>query len=294
MNTNIQKYIAFIETVDLGSFTKAADKLNYSQSGISRMINDLEKEWNVSLIERNNSGLTLTSDGKFLYSYIKNLDNSYLKLASAVDNLNGLQSGTIRIGTFSSVATHWLPKIITAFKKDYPKIDFELLLGDYHEIENWISTGRVDLGFVKSPTLDKFDTIEIESDPLMAILPQNHPTKHLETFPIEDFDNSNFILLDKNGNSDISNFLSKNNIHPNINFITWDDYAIMSMVENNLGISILPKLILQRNPYNILVKPLSIPFDRKIILAMKNKQTLSLASKKFLNYLTYRSKKEDL
>jgi len=63
MNANIQKYLAFIKTVECGSFTKAAELLNYTQSAVSRMINDLEKEWNVSLLERGRAGVRLTSDG---------------------------------------------------------------------------------------------------------------------------------------------------------------------------------------------------------------------------------------
>jgi len=290
LDTNLQKYIAFVETIELGSFTKAAKKLNYSQSGISRMIADLEKEWNISLLDRNKSGLSLTSDGKFLYSYIKNLNNDYQKLMSAVDELNGLQSGTIRIGTFSSVATHWLPKIIAAFKKDYPKIEFELLLGDYHEIEEWITNGRVDLGFIRTPNSKNFDTIPLEQDPLMVILPEDSPFKDYTEFPTDKLNDMKFILLDKNRNSLLIDYFEENNIHPDIQFTTWDDYAIMSMVENGLGISILPKLILQKCSYKILAKPLSKPLNRQISVAMKNRQTMSLASQKLLDYLTYRAK----
>ena len=71
MDTNVQKYMAFIKTVELGSFTKAAEILNYSQSGISRMISDLEKEWNVSLLERGRAGVSLTSDGLRILPYVK-------------------------------------------------------------------------------------------------------------------------------------------------------------------------------------------------------------------------------
>lgn len=60
MDMNIQKYMAFAKTVEYGSFTKAAEVLNYSQSGISRMINNLEKEWSVSLLERGRAGVRLT------------------------------------------------------------------------------------------------------------------------------------------------------------------------------------------------------------------------------------------
>lgn len=145
---NIQKYMSFVKTVEYGSFTKAAEILNYSQSGISRMIADLEKEWNIVLLERSKGGVKLTSDGLRLLPYTKNLVKEYEKLQMQVDELNGLRSGLIRIGTFSSVATHWLPNIIREFQRDYPHIDYELLLGDYTEIEEWILEGRVDCGFL--------------------------------------------------------------------------------------------------------------------------------------------------
>ena len=135
MNGNILKYFAFIKTVECGSFTKAAQVLNYSQSGISRMIGDLEKEWKITLLERSRGGLCLTSDGLRVLPLARTLCADYEKLQSQVSDLNGLRSGMIRIGTFSSVATHWLPNIIRQFQKDYPNIDYELLLGDYAEIE---------------------------------------------------------------------------------------------------------------------------------------------------------------
>ena len=162
MDMNIQKYMAFVKTVEYGSFTKAAEILNYSQSGISRMINDLEKEWKVVLLERGKSGVKLTSDGMKLLPYAKNVCMEYEKLQMEVDELNGLQSGLIRIGTFSSVATHWLPNIIKEFQKTYPGIDYELLLGDYTEIEEWISEGRVDCGFLRLPTCSDFETVFLE------------------------------------------------------------------------------------------------------------------------------------
>lgn len=147
MDTNIQKYMAFVKTIEYGSFTKAAEILNYSQSGISRMISDLEKEWNISLLERSKSGVELTSEGLKLLPFIENLCREYEKLEVQVDALKGLESGLIRIGTFSSIATHWLPNIIKKFQQDYPNIEYELLLGNYDEIENWILKDRVDLDF---------------------------------------------------------------------------------------------------------------------------------------------------
>lgn len=288
MDMNIQKYMAFVKTVEYGSFTKAAEILNYSQSGISRMINDLEKEWKVVLLERGKSGVKLTSDGMKLLPYAKSVCMEYEKLQMEVDELNGLQSGLIRIGTFSSVATHWLPNIIKEFQKVYPGIDYELLLGDYTEIEEWISEGRVDCGFLRLPTYSDFETIFLEQDRLLAILPENHALAQLEKVPVAALCVEPFMLLEKGAKTEVSEIFERCNLTPNVHFTTWDDYAIMSMVESGLGISILPELILKRVPYRIVAKELDVPAYRKIGIALRSKKAASLAVKRFLEYLQYR------
>lgn len=281
MDTNIQKYMAFVKTVEYGSFTKAAEILNYSQSGISRMINDLEKEWRIILLERGKSGVRLTSDGMKLLSHAKNVCREYEKLQMEVDELNGLQSGLIRIGTFSSVATHWLPNIIKEFQKAYPNIDYELLLGDYTEIEGWILEGRVDCGFLRLPSYPELETIFLGQDKLLAILPANHPLARLDKVPIASLCEEPFMLLKKGAKTEVSEIFNRCGLTPNVHFTTWDDYAIMSMVESGLGISILPELILKRVPYQIVTKELDVPAYRNIGIALRSRKTASLAVKRF-------------
>ena len=288
MDMNIQKYMAFVKTVEYGSFTKAAEILNYSQSGISRMINDLEKDWKVTLLERGKAGVKLTSDGLRLLPYAKNVCSEYEKLLIQVDEINGLRSGLIRIGTFSSVATHWIPNIIKAFQADYPNIDYELLLGDYTEIEEWIITGRVDCGFIRLPIQHDLETTFLEQDKLLAVLPENHPLSNLEKIPVAALCNEPFMLLEKGAKAEVSEIFERCNLTPNTRFTTWDDYSVMSMVESGLGISILPQLILKRTPYKIVAKELDIPAYRNIGLALRNKKTASSAVKRFLDYLRYR------
>jgi len=287
---NIQKYMAFVKAVEYGSFTKAAEVLNYTQSGISRMINDLETEWGVSLLGRGRAGVSLTSDGLKLLPQLKRICNEHKILMTQIEDLHDMQSGIIRIGTFSSVATHWLPNMIKIFQKDYPKIDFELLLGDYMEIESWILEGRVDFGFLRLPTKAKLETIFLEQDRLLVVISQGHPLASCDKFPINELLNSPFMLLEKGSKSEISEIFEKHNISPQVHFTTWDDYAIMSMVENGLGISILPELILQRIPYQIISKELEVPAFRNIGLAMREQKSLSLAAKRFLEFLQYRKR----
>lgn len=286
---NIQKYRAFLKTVELGSFTKAAQELGYTQSRISHIINELEKEWGVALLERGRSGVSITSDGLKLLPHIKSVCGENELLLTRVDELHNLQTGIIRIGTVSSVATHWLPNIIRAFQADYPKIEFELLLGDYTEIERWILDGRVDCGFLRLPAADHLDSLFIEQDRLLAVLPEGHPLAERDVFPLGALERYPFMLLEKGAQAEISAIFAQHKLTPNVMFTTWDDYAVMSMVEKGLGISILPELILKRIPYRIVAKELEVPAYRKIGVAMKDRRALPVAVTRFLEYLDHRS-----
>lgn len=288
MDKNILKYMAFVQTAESGSFTNAAKLLNYSQSGISRMIGDLEAQWDVSLLDRSKLGVKLTSEGSILLPYAKDIVDSYENLKMEVNDIKGLKSGTIKIGTFSSAATHWLPNIIKNFQKDYPNIKYELLVGDYNEVEEWIITGKVDCGFLQLPCKSNLDIIFSEKDEMMVVLPKTHSFSNKSFFPLDQLNKAPFLLLEKSERTDIWKIFSENKISPNIKMRLLDDYAIMSMVENGLGISILPKLILKRIPYNISIKSLEKPTYRTIGFAVKNKNNLTKAVSHFINYLKYK------
>jgi len=289
MDGNIQKYQALIKTVEYGSFTKAAEVLGYTQSSVSKMIADLEQEWHVNLLERSRAGVQLTSDGMALLPFAQALADDYRMMQDEVAELNGLQQGLIRIGTFSSVATHWIPRIIQAFQNDYPGIQYELLLGDYAEIEEWLSEGRIECGFLRLPTRSNFETIFLEKDELVAVLPKNHRLSKKEKLKPADLQDEPFMLLEHGGKTEVSEFLEQNKVMPDIRFTTWDDYAIMSMVESGLGIGILPRLILKRIPYDVEIRSFTKPFYREIALAMRNQKTASTAVKRFVQYLKYRN-----
>ncbi len=289
MDMYIQKYMSFVTAVETGSFTKAAEKTGYSQSGISRMIADLEKEWEVKLLERSKGGVKLTSEGKTLFPYAKQLIRDFEKLQIQVNEIHGVQSGCIRIGTISSIATYWLPNIIAEFQKKHPNIEYEILMGHYTEIEEWIEEGRVDIGFLRLPTYKKFDTEVIEKDKLYVILPQNHPLADADYFPVKELTNDPFILLEKGAKEEISAIFDRNHLKPDIRFTTVDDYAAMAMVDKGLGISILPGLILKKNPFDVVIKELDVPADRTLGYAVKKRGEESLAVKRFLEYLSFKS-----
>lgn len=288
MDNNLSKYLAFVKTVEKGSFTKAAENLNYAQSSVSKMIGDLEKEWGLTLLERGKNGIRLTSAGEEILPLARKLLKDYGELEEQVNRMNGVQTGMVRIGTFSSVAIHWLPNIFSRFQKDYPGIDYEILLGDYDEVEGWIEEGRVDCGFLRLPTNREFEIISLKKDEYKVVLPLEHPLAQKEKINIQNLDGQPFLLLEHGGKTEVTSLLEKYQVHPQIRFTTWEDFAIMSMVEKGLGIGILPEMILNRIPYEIAIRSLETPYYREIGLAMKSQKRLTPATQKFIQYLSYR------
>lgn len=288
MDNNLLKYMAFIKTVETGSFTKAATELNYAQSSVSKMIADLEKEWGMTLLERNRNGVQVTSSGEQVLPYARRLIDDYRKLEAQVDAMNGLETGRIRIGTFASVAIHWLPNIIAEFQKDYPGIEYELLMGDYEEVENWILEGRVDCGFLRLPVRTGLNTIALKQDEYLVVLPEEHPLARKKRVRIQDLEGQPFMLLEHGGRTEVTDLLERYQVHPQIRFTTWEDYAIMAMVEKGLGIGILPQMILQKLSYRIEVRSLEKPYYREIGFAVRDDRQMSPVTAKFLEYLKYR------
>lgn len=294
MDANIQKYQAFVEVADAGSFTKAAETLAYSQSGISRMVSDLERDWGVALFERSRRGVVLTGDGARLLPEARALCESFRALEATVDEVRGLETGLIRIGVFPSVAAHWIPRIIKRFSADYPGIDYKLRVGDYTEIEEWIADGTVDCGFVLLPlrTDARLIARALEEDEFLAVLPRDHELAGARVFPVERL--AEFPLLSPASESDdeLLGFLIRWGVRPTTRLTSWDDRAILSMVEYGMGVSVLSRLMLRGLSQNVVTLPLSDPVFRTIGVAYRSAGHLPLATRRFLDYLEFRKEEE--
>ncbi|MDO5536887.1 MAG: LysR family transcriptional regulator [Desulfovibrionaceae bacterium] len=285
MDSSLQKYQALILTAECGSFTRAAERLFHSQSAVSRMVADLEAEWGVKLLERRRSGIALTSEGDHLLPYLRRVCEEQRRLRMEVDALNGLEAGLIRIGTFSSVATHWLPGLIRDFQAGHPGIRYELLLGDYGEIERWIHEGRADCGFLRLPAGKGLETVFLERDDFLAVLPAGHRLAALERVPLAALCEEPFLLQESGADTDVSDIFRQQGLRPKVRCTLWDDYAIMSMVESGLGVSLLPRLILKRVPYEVELRELDVPAFRNIGLAVKSREDMPRAVRAFLAHL---------
>lgn len=174
------------------------------------------------------------------------------------------------------------------FRKLYPGIDFELHTGDYSKIEQWIAEGLVDFGFLIRPVRTDYDTIDIMTDEMLAVLPEKHPMTEKTEIPLKAFEDESVILLQEGGNQEIEEHFKKNKIAPHISYYSGDDYAVMSMVENELGIGILSELVMKRCDYYIVTRSLKPELHREIVIAVKNEKNASVAVKKFLQFVRKR------
>lgn len=288
MDASLMKYRAFLAVADAGSFTRAAEALGYTQSGVSRMIADLETEWNVKLLERSRAGVRLTSEGIELIGSVRSVVDEQGRLQARVDSLSGLETGLIRIGTLSSIATHWLPRIISRFRQDYPNVDWEIATSNYTEIEQWIAEGSVDCGFVRLPTQHHFDSIFLERQELRVVMPEGHPLASYDRVPMELLSEYPFMTVEKRGDSDIGPVLEARGIQVASHLTTWDDYAVFAMVEAGLAITVQPDLILKRIPFRVVSRGFEEPLYRDIALVLPDRDRAQLAVRRFIDYLRYR------
>jgi len=282
---SLKKYIAYIQVVETGSLTKAAEILNYTQPGISQMISSLEEEYGFPLLIRQKNGVTPTKNGLSVLQSMYEIQRGYERLSESVNEINGLETGTIRIGAYTSITTNWLPEIIREFKSIYPLIEIQVYEGTATELELWLDKDIID--FAMGTTLnDKWYFEALVEDPIVAIMSPIHELVELDSLPLELLESTDFILPYSNTFLEIHEILKKEKIKPQISYQIKGDNTIISMVKNNLGISLVPKLLLNGYTENIIIKPLQPVFSRQIGIFMntaKNAQTPSV--KKIIHFI---------
>lgn len=282
---NIKKYETFVKIVELGSLTKAAQALGCTQSAVSHTLNDLESEFGFSLLQRGRGGTKLTENGARVLPAIRGILNYSEQLHQTVASIRGLDTGAIRIGTFTSVAVHWLPGILKEFGEQHPNIDFKLYNGDYGDVNRWLAEGSIDVGFLSLPTETDCECIPLAQDRLLAVLPKTHPMAKLPRFPVSQVRNEYYISLLESSDMDARSVLDAANITPNIRFTTKDDYAIIAMVEQGLGMSIMPELLLKQRSQNVVALELVPKASRMIGIAIPNVSRNSPATRSFVNFV---------
>ena len=291
---SIQKYQVFLHVMEAGSVSRAAEDMGLTQSAVSHALSSREEDFGFKLLTRSRAGVRLSSEGKRILPAIRDILSAEERLRETVSSIHGLSTGTIRVASFSSVAVHWLPAMLKAFQEQYPQIRFKLLNGDYHDVEQWLEEGAVDLGFVSLPTRAPGKVTPLMEDRLLVILPKDHPLASLDSFPIGYARQETFISLLESSDHDLRRALDAEGIRPHIRFITKDDYAIIAMVEQGLGIAIMPELLLRGRTDNIAALELKPQARRTIALAVTEQGQQSPAARMFADFVVQRVRSKAL
>ena len=279
-----KKVHALLLAIEKGSLTSAAAELGYTQSGLTHMMNALEEELGLNLLIRSKNGVRLSPAGEALKPKMRAFLESSLALEKDAALLRQRSNATLRLGAYSSVATSWLPTILASFRKADPTTDVVIDVGGIPDIYEKLKNDQLDCAIVsyEEPLCQGLTYIHLADDPLMAIVPETDD--HLGFFPIADFANQEFLMPSDGFDMDILPLLTRNlgKDQPKIRYTNLSDSAIVSMVEHNLGMSLLSELIMQDIHSSVQALPLDPPAVRKLGIAVSEHQQNDKVIRRFV------------
>lgn len=283
INMDTKKYEALLASINMGSFTKAAEVLGCTQSGLTHMMNGLEQEFGFQLLIRGHHGVKPTPNCSRILPYIQKLVEANTALDVEIKRVNTLKDSVIRIGSYTSIIMHWLSDAVKKFNTDYPDITVEIKDGGADEIYGWVMDGTVDIGFLSRQEEYKTEWIPLKKDPLLAIMPpdDSHTAKQI---PLTDFNGKKFLMPSYGLNKDIYRVFKKYGITPDISNSHMNYVVILSMVERGLGMSILSELLLKGRNDNIKIMDTKPKMYRELGIAIQSHKYATNTVKKFIEY----------
>lgn len=280
------KIKALLKSAELGSLTKAAEELGYTQAGLTHMMNRLETETGFPLLKRTKNGVELTAEGERLLPYLKDFSVASEQLDRAVrETARGLGE-IIRIGTYTSILKLWLPTIINGFRKISPEIQIEIRDLSITAMYERVSTNEIDLAFGSFRPSEECDFLPLKNDPFYAVFPKSETAfDNTDTIPISAVTGKSFIMPTFGFDPDILEALHKNNATPIFNATSVSDASVTALVEIGLGLSILPELVLKSvDKSSVKIKKLSPDCSRELGLIVPKGKIKSPVVRSFIEY----------
>jgi len=188
----------WVEVVDTGGFTRAAEKLHLSQPRVSAHIANLERELGCLLIERRIRPLTLTDDGRALLARARAVLAAADELVTARQTDLGNITGSVTVASFASASSEFLPGVITSLQERYPGIRVAVLDGDVDFIEAALSERRVSVALrtVRPEPHDHAFTMRpLWREPYVMLAPTGHPLLKKSEVELADFANQRVITI---------------------------------------------------------------------------------------------------
>ena len=252
------------EVASRGSFSAAADALDYTQSAISQQVAALEREAGTKLVERGARGIHLTEAGRALVAHA---DVILARLADAeaeLEAIAGLRGGRLRLGAFPSAGGTIMPPAIARFRERHPGVELTLTPVEPEDGMHMLRSGDLDVSldirtsFAANPD-DGIDRVPLLADPMYVALPRDHPMAAKRTLKLEDLSGESWILGSTGSCPDASIFLRScqaAGFDPRIVFNSDDYPSIQGFIAAGMGVSFIPDLALMSVRDDIVVRSL--------------------------------------
>ena len=290
---DVQKLIALAAIVEAGSMTRAAERLGYSQAGLTYMMNSLENEIGLCLLDRSHSGVWLSESGRQLMPEIRRFLRSYDALDAAIRGCKESQSSTLRIAAVDSVSQRWLPETIARLRAEYPHVRVSVVSESPPVINSWMNDGSVDLAVTdRAWTSRELGWSSVFKDPFRGVFPQGANVG--SSVPLERFSGEAVILPDYRQNVDIPRMFKKHHIDVTYTDDRMGNRSVLAAVAAGLGVAIMPQLELDYYAaQNVAALPLEPPQYRELGVATPRGSQPTPIIQEFIRYLKQVVKKTE-
>ena len=280
-----KKLEALLMAVDLGSFTKAAEVLGYTQSGLTHMMNSLEKEVGFTLLERGRSGVRLTEEGERIAPAVREFLQANARLDSVIEQVASSRTEIIRVSAYASIAMHWLPGIIQRFREECPDVDVDIRMADHVDVPyELLAQGKMDAILVSPQDEGQYEWVHLADDPMFAVLPKDFDTQGMTAFPLAAFEARDFIMPSQGFDKDIMRIFNRIGVKPHI-LPTWvDDPTVISMVSHGLGVSMMTELTVRGRTDGVKLLPVEPASSRELGLAVRSLDAASDGLRHFIDF----------
>lgn len=274
-----KKLEILMTAADLGSFTKASEVVGYTQSGLTHMMDALEREIGFPLLQRNHNGIQLTEQGMQLMPAIREFLQANANLENQIQVIAQQKTEVIRIAAYASIAMQWMPEILYRFRRICPEVNVDLRMVD-HALEPFelLENGRTDVIFASRQSYSCCDWIPLYHERMYAILPRDYPLGGREVFPLEEYADQEFIMPYGKFDNDVKAALDPVGVKLNARVSRVDDETVIRMVGRGLGVSMMTELMIRGRTDDVLCVPVEPPAIRELGMGthVKKKETESI------------------
>ena len=282
-----------LAVVEGGSVTAAADELFYTPSGVSQQLRKLEEEVGQPLLQRHARGMVPTDAGHVLASHARSILRQMDAAMADLDQLAGLNSGSLSLGTFPTLGSSFLPLVISRFRKMYPSISLDVRSTRLQELIALLSRGEISLGLLWEYEWLRLDRADFElttlfTEPTVLIVGAEHPFAQREKIEMSEAAGEQWIV--RANEHPVAELLERTcntaGFSPKISFQANDYQEAQAMVSVGLGIALAPKSAVANHHPGVKILSLGeAAAARSVVLAQRRDRVRAPAENAFQSLL---------